>query len=276
MDSKRIQKILQKANKLADLEEYESAIKNYDMVLKIDPANIAAIVCRDMACRPLKKTSIHTERFFKKFDMDLPTMYHLGAQMLVEHKEYAIAIDIFNIVAEMRPENHLVHFNMGVAFFNYSKKKKKDLLAKALKCYEKSLKLKPDFVNAAHNKTEVLLCLKRYDQAIKHCDELLETDPNDTKALEQKAFSFDYTYEYQKALECYDRMLEINPKNGITMYNKSISLSHMRRTEEALEMLDRAVSFEPSLKRSTSLRKSLTAQLEYEKSLKSQPNLDSS
>ena len=265
MLNRRVKKILGKADERFDFGEYEDAIKYYDMVLKIEPDNMAAMVGRDRAYRLAEKDNVATQRFLKRNNMDSPTLYMMGGQMLVNAKQYSRAIDTFNIVAATHPNNHMAHFSMGEAFLEYSKKTKKGLLKKALKCYNDTLRIKPDFNDAIYNRTMVLFHLKKYERAIKHCDEMLSINPDDAVALEQKGYNLNGMHEYEDAVRCFDEALKISPDEGSVMYNKSVVLYNMRKSKEALKLLDEAVRASPRLKRYTRFRRMLLDHIAYEK-----------
>lgn len=78
----------------------------------------------------------------------------------------------------------------------------------------------------------ILLCigvgifkLKEWDKfqkALKFYDKLLEIDPNDTTALNNKGVELTSQRRYEKALKCFDKVLELDHEDTAALHNKSI------------------------------------------------------
>ena len=259
--------MLEKADHLFDLKKYKEAIKLYDIVLKAIPDSIPAMVSRSIAAMLVKKSDNVLQCFLKRNNTSLMALYMTGAQMFAEEGQYAKAFNIYDMIIAARPDNHMAHFNMGVAFANlYSKNQKKEVLKEAIKCYDKALTIKPDFADAAFNKVLMLFHLKKYAQAVRYCDKFLKKNPNDALILEHKGISLDIMEEHEKAISCYEKALKIRPESISIRHNMAVALYNLDRLEEAQELLDEEARIDPNLERYADLKKVLAELLSEDKS----------
>jgi len=70
---------------------------------------------------------------------------------------------------------------------------------------------------------------KKFEDAIKKYDIILNSDPNNLTALNNKGYSFSKLRKFSKALVCYDKCLEKNPDDEKILINK---ISLFRKTSE--------------------------------------------
>ncbi len=149
-----------KADRLFDLK-YAEAVKYYNMVLKIEPDVIPVMVSMDMACRRAGGSDPVTQRFLETSGIDLLELY-IWARMFADAKQFIRAIDALKTIAALYPGNHIILYDMGAMFYGYySKNPSKKLLEEALECCEGSLEIKPDFIDATHDKILILSKLQR-------------------------------------------------------------------------------------------------------------------
>jgi len=83
----------------------------------------------------------------------------------------------------------------------------------ALTYFDKILELDPENVKALMNKASVLISLKKHSDAICYFDKVLEIEPKNVDALYNKATVLSYIKEYDEAFSYFDRVLEIDPEN---------------------------------------------------------------
>lgn len=116
---------------------------------------------------------------------------------------------------------------------------------KALECYDKAVKTKPDYYEAWHQKGYALIQLERYEEAIAVFDKAIEFTPENAGLWMNKAISLSYLKRYEESILCYEKVLEIKPDDYLIWYNKAIILSELKRYEEAIASYDRAISIKP-------------------------------
>ncbi len=84
-----------------------------------------------------------------------------------------------------------------------------------------------------------------YKEAELLLDQRLEKDPEDEKALFQKAFIRHLGDEYKKLLDREDKILASDPRNVNALINKGFALANLNREEEALQVADKALQLDP-------------------------------
>lgn len=84
-----------------------------------------------------------------------------------------------------------------------------------------------------------------YKEAAIMADQRLAVNPDDEKALFQKAF-IDHLYrEYQNLLDREEKILHHEPRNVNALINKGFALANLGREEEALRVSNKALENDP-------------------------------
>ncbi|KQC16345.1 MAG: tetratricopeptide repeat protein [Methanothrix sp.] len=86
---------------------------------------------------------------------------------------------------------------------------------------------------------------KEFEDAIELFDRVLETNPKNADALNNKGVALFMMGSPDEAIECYDRALEADPGNLEALRNRAFVLRAMKRFEEALEAYEKIVYDEP-------------------------------
>ncbi len=95
------------------------------------------------------------------------------------------------------------------------------------------------------DEVDILIVDGFYKEAEMLIDHHLEKDPDNEKALFQKAFIKHLRHEYKKLLEHEDKILESDPENINALLNKGFALANLNREEEALGIIDKALHIDP-------------------------------
>lgn len=86
-----------------------------------------------------------------------------------------------------------------------------------------------------------------FNTAILFFSKVLELNPQDDKALNNRAISYREIKEYQKALIDIDLAIRINKNDSLYFSTKSAILTKLNRQLDAINELDNAISIEPLL-----------------------------
>ena len=116
----------------------------------------------------------------------------------------------------------------------------------ALQYFDKVLDIDPSNVNALNNKGLALDHLQRYDEALQYFDKALTIDPSSFSALNNKGTALDHLQRYDEALQYFDKALTIDPSSVNALNNKGTALDHLKRYNEALQFYDKALFIDPS------------------------------
>jgi len=115
----------------------------------------------------------------------------------------------------------------------------------AITYFDKILESDPENVKALMNKGSSLGFLKKHSDGIYYFDKVLEIEPNKISALYSKGTALSYLEEYDEALYYFDKVLEIEPNNISALYNKGTTLSYLKKYDEALSYIDKVLEIDP-------------------------------
>lgn len=120
-----------------------------------------------------------------------------------------------------------------------------------LELYDNSLKLFDRVVNnnpnddaAWNNRGVTLNELGEYERAIASFDKVVEINPDDDAAWNNRGNALDKLDEHEQALSNYDKALKINPNLEEAWYNRGSALANLDRYEEAVTSYDEAIAID--------------------------------
>jgi tetratricopeptide (TPR) repeat protein len=118
---------------------------------------------------------------------------------------------------------------------------------KALKSYDRALKVRPDAANALSDRGLILHLLRRFDEALASYDRALKVRPDYAEALANRGITLHRLRRFEEALASYDRALKVRPDYAEALYNRGVALHDLNRFEEALASYDRALKVRQDL-----------------------------
>ena len=117
----------------------------------------------------------------------------------------------------------------------------------AVKCYEKTLAIKPDYAEAHNNLGNALKDLGQLDEAVKHYEQTLDIKPDYAEAHNNLGNALRELGQLNVAVESYDKALAIKPDFAEAYYNRGNVLKGLKRLDEALASLKRAIVLKPDI-----------------------------
>lgn len=99
--------------------------------------------------------------------------------------------------------------------------------------------------NSALLEANNLFAIGEYGEAISQYNKVLEINPKNIAAWNNKAKVFEKLIMYNEAVECLNRAIEINAKDYLIWYNKGNILAKQNRFNDALVCYDTAISLNP-------------------------------
>jgi len=84
-----------------------------------------------------------------------------------------------------------------------------------------------------------------YEEAIKVCDNAIETNPLDPRAWYNKGLCLAYLGKYEEAIEALDKATEINPKYSEAWYNKGLCAGQLGNYIEAIDAFNQTIEIDP-------------------------------
>jgi tetratricopeptide (TPR) repeat protein len=115
----------------------------------------------------------------------------------------------------------------------------------AISCYDKALELEPEWVISWYNKGAALGKLSKSEEAIECYDRVVEINPRFYQAWVNKGIELKRLGKPEEAIECYDRALKINLRDPLGWYNKGVALDELGKFREAVKSYDKALKIYP-------------------------------
>jgi len=101
----------------------------------------------------------------------------------------------------------------------------------------------------------------KYDEAIIHLDRILEIDPKNINALNNKGGILIRSGNYSNAIEYFDEILTIDENNTQALNNKAIALSKLELYVQSLRLFYKSLITDPSNENTFNNTKSLSGKL---------------
>ena len=108
------------------------------------------------------------------------------------------------------------------------------------------LALDPENAAAWNNKGVALRALNRHEEMLLACKRSITINPDVAEAWANLGLAFYKIEQYDDAIEAYDRALAVERNDPRILANKGDALSHLNRTDEAIEVYDQALLIDPN------------------------------
>lgn len=140
-------------------------------------------------------------------DVKEKVLIHKGMDK-VRQGLYDEAIEIYDRVLSMNPENAHAWNNRGVALFSANRSEE------ALECYDRSIEIDPENLDALRNKGYVLRSMGRIEEALEAYERVMGAGGDETD-LESMATVLVGVGMLSEALTCLNQAMSINPTDRI-------------------------------------------------------------
>jgi tetratricopeptide (TPR) repeat protein len=118
---------------------------------------------------------------------------------------------------------------------------KADNHKKAIKYFEKAVKIDPEFAFAWDNMGLAYRKLGDYDKALEFYKKSLEIDPSGTMPLQNSAIVYQYKKEFQLAIDTYEKLAAIDKQNPEIYYGiGQIYATQLKDPEKGLSFMCKA------------------------------------
>ncbi len=233
------------------LADYEKAILDFDKAVEIDSTYEEALTNLRNAC-------------IKSGDVSAGVWNGLGAAFF-KIGEYKTAVECFDKVIEVSPDNVTVWGNRGAAYYNLKN------YSMAIKNFQKVLELKPYDIVALSSIGFGYFNLEKYDRAVQFSQMVLAQEGNNKPALMNLGNSYLKLGDTDKAAECFRKIIELNPKSAVAWYNLSKIYFDTGDFENAADCGEKAVALDENYEDAWKLLANIYTKLNYsEKAAKAQ------
>ena len=140
-------------------------------------------------------------------------VYLLSGEVHRSRGEYDWAIEDYNEVIDMNPNNVEVYYNRGVTYHH------KGDYDRAIEDYTKTIQLKPDYANAYYNRGLSYDNKGASDRAIEDFTKVIQLDPNDAGAYFNRGLASNDKEDMTEAI----RLLLTGSKGRLTALSQAIT-----------------------------------------------------
>ncbi|MDZ7957969.1 MAG: tetratricopeptide repeat protein [Aulosira sp. DedQUE10] len=180
----------------------------------------------------------HAERILEPRDGQIE-----GKGNHVEAKEYILPFSKLILkLADQHPKEMqrlLLNFGVEMALANHQQE--------AIACWDKTIKIQPNYYPAWGNRGIVLTKLGRFAEAIASYDKVLAIKPDDYLAWYYRGNVLDEDGQHEQAIASYDKAVALKPDLHQAWNNRGIALRNLGRHQEALSSYNQALAIVPNL-----------------------------
>lgn len=126
---------------------------------------------------------------------------------------------------------------------------------KAIECYDKVIQIAPNDYLAWFKRGIAFENLHHYEDAASSYQRVIEVQPNDYLAWFKRGKALEHLKRYPEALAAYDKVIQIQPGNYWAWHDRGQVLEHSGQFDEAVEAYDRAVNLKPDFHLAVESRK---------------------
>lgn len=141
----------------------------------------------------------------------------LLGQVLIKEQRVEEAEKALHIARRLSPENHLIHYYLGILNFRY--KENPEIGAQF---FEKALELEPSHWESALQMGLIFQKKGKPAGAIHYFNKSLNYAPHNIRILLQLAAAYETNSQKKSAIETYNKILELDNRNDIALYKIKI------------------------------------------------------
>ena len=149
------------------------------------------------------------------------------------------ALKIFEKAVKLAPSDANAHNNLGVA------NEKLNNIAEAIKHYNKAIELDSSCIEALHNLSRIYYMQKDISKIKSALEQILSITPNDISALNNLAGIYLNENKHNKAIGLLESSLSLEPNNINTLRNLAIAYISINNKSKASVLLKRAIALDP-------------------------------
>ena len=224
-----VEQSLMKAKSHAKKGELAEAQKLYQTILQKFPNNIR--VLQGLAALTKPKQNNTTQSPPQEAINELINLYNQG--------QISAVIEQAQALTEQYPNAFIVWNILGASTAQIG------MLDKAIEAYNKSISLKPDFVDPYYNMGNALKDQGKLNQAIAAYNKALSFKPNHFKAYSNIGLVLQDQGKPDEAIAAYNKSISLNPDYAEAYNNLGLTLQYQGKLDEAIEAYNKALSLKP-------------------------------
>ncbi len=227
-----------------ELTRYDDALRYYQKALRISPDNPSLLYNTALALFK-KGERFQALEFLKKAgeqdrigEVAYRSYSRLGAEFL-ESNMFDLAEKYLQLSANMRPQDPVARYNLGVAYLRQNKN------SEALKEFEEAERLSQNDMGMLEQIGESFFSMKDYDRSLRAYSKVLETNSRDVKILSRIGEIYYSKGDLDRAYDAYRKVTQVQPatENARVAYlNMGNILDDAQRYDEAIKAYESALT----------------------------------
>ena len=162
-------------------------------------------------------------------------LYNYRFKLHYQSYQNEAALSDIKKVVELKPDNALWHFNLGITYNSQQK------YALGIAAYQKAIDIEPNFHEAWYNLGITYFNQQEYASAIAAYQKAVEIKPNKHEAWYNLGVTYFNQQEYALAIAAYQKAIEIKPDDHKALYNLACTFALLNQKKEALHWLKEAL-----------------------------------
>ncbi|MFO8110405.1 MAG: tetratricopeptide repeat protein [Thermoplasmata archaeon] len=163
-----------------------------------------------------------------------------NANSCMKKRDYAAAIEAYEKVVVLDPNNTKALFNMAVCLQMSGR------LTEAINAYDRLLSINPQDIDCLINKGLALRKMGNMHGAVESYRKAAEINPYDSTVWNNLGIALKGMGKLEEAIESYDKGLSARPNDAGLLSNKGVALKEAGLFEEALACYNKALAIDPS------------------------------
>ena len=169
---------------------------------------------------------------FAQYDKDV--FYMRGRHALADGK-YALAIENFNVLAQLDTTDHWTFFFRGIAKYNLGD------LRGAKRDFDRSVRINPVFTSGFHYRGITESRFGNYEAALADIQEAIDLRPGEIGLYFSRGVTYFLSQQFEKAVADFDRYIRKEPKDPSAFLNRGASHLFLGDTLKALNDYNKAI-----------------------------------
>ncbi|NVM38158.1 MAG: tetratricopeptide repeat protein [Candidatus Lokiarchaeota archaeon] len=166
--------------------------------------------------------------------------YHFKSFILMQLEKYEEALEAIDAALGLDAKSFSIHFMKYNILYEYGK------IDEALELVDEGIKLFPEKKSKLlTHKAFLYKKKKNYDKGLDIIDDLLEKDPRDFDAMNNKVYYHLYLGEKEEAKKAGKLLTDLNPEDGNFHDSYGEALTEFGEYEEAIKILQKALELDP-------------------------------
>lgn len=228
-------------------KQYQQAIDRCESAIAINPACIAAIVCRERVWMEQGKLgkaeyeqtiAAHTHAI--SLDAKNENAYLERGNCWLRQDAFDKAIDDFKQAQEIAPENSVNWRHCGYAYWRKGDK------SQALYHYGQSRRLNPYNELIYSERGQIQQEMQRHQEAVDDFDHAIQLNPDVSDYWTKRAFSLMYLEGYEKVLASYENAVRLDPENAEALNGRGFVHERLGNQKQAQADFQAAESLAPN------------------------------